>query len=109
MGGLRVVGRVSELNSIPAQFRLEQNYPNPFNPSTMIQYALRSNSQVTLDVFDVLGRRVAELVNRPEAAGYYEIEFKATNLSSGIYFYRIMAQGEDGNSFNQVRKLILMK
>jgi hypothetical protein len=96
-------------SEIPEKFSLSQNYPNPFNPSTMIQYALRSNSQVTMDVYDVLGHRVAELVNGQEAAGYYEVEFNATNLSSGVYFYRIKAKAEDGSSFNQVRKLILMK
>ncbi len=72
-------------------FTLFQNYPNPFNPSTSIRYALRHRSHVTLTVFDILGQRVAELVNGDIDAGYHEVKFDATNLASGVYFYRLTA------------------
>jgi len=86
------------------QFVLEQNYPNPFNPATNIQYAVSRRQFVSLKVYDVLGNEVAILVNEEKLAGNYEIEFDAGNLSSGIYFYRLVA-----SSFIQTKKLILMK
>lgn len=76
---------------IPVEFGLSQNYPNPFNPSTMIQYQLPENSKVTLQVFDVLGREVATLVNEQMEAGYHQVSFNASNLASGMYIYRLQA------------------
>ncbi|HBZ37957.1 MAG TPA: T9SS C-terminal target domain-containing protein, partial [Balneola sp.] len=68
------------------------NYPNPFNPSTVITYAVPQNGTVRLEVFDLIGRKVATLVdNERKAAGWYQITFDASNLASGIYFYRIVA------------------
>ncbi len=93
----------------PIEFALSQNYPNPFNPATTIEYALPVDARVTLEVYDVLGRRVAELVNGYVATGYYAAEFDASTLASGVYLYRIKADGIDGKSFNHVRKLVLMK
>lgn len=96
---------VSDENSaLPEEFALRQNYPNPFNPSTTINYQLPKNSLVTLKVFDVLGKEVAELVNEMKDAGYYDVKFDASKLSSGIYFYRITAE-----SFIATKKLLLMK
>jgi hypothetical protein len=91
------------------QFELEQNYPNPFNPSTKIKYSIPSNlkretSNVSLKVYDVLGKIVATLVNEQKPAGAYEVEFDASNLSSGIYFYRLVS-----GSYIQTKKLILLK
>ncbi len=88
----------------PLNFNLSQNYPNPFNPSTSIKYSIPSASQVTLKVYDVLGNEVATLVNEEKNAGSYDIQFNASELSSGIYFYTINA----GN-FSATKKLMLMK
>ena len=88
----------------PLQFSLEQNYPNPFNPSTVISYQLPIAGLVTLRVFDLLGNEVATLVNEYRTAGSYEVEFNASLLSSGVYFYKLST-----GSFTQTKKLILMK
>ncbi|SMO75833.1 alpha-amylase family glycosyl hydrolase [Gracilimonas mengyeensis] len=76
---------------LPEAFRLNQNYPNPFNPSTVISYQLAGNSEVSLKVYDMLGREVAELVNGRKTAGSYEVSFDASQLSSGMYIYRLKA------------------
>ncbi len=88
----------------PDKFELNQNYPNPFNPTTKIKYSIPKTSNVELKVFDILGRKVAELVNEEKPAGNYTVDFNASKLSSGIYFYRITS----GN-FTQVKKMILLK
>jgi len=87
---------------------LEQNYPNPFNPSTIIRYQLSANSSVKLEVFDMIGRRVASLVNAEQAAGRYEVNFNASNLSSGVYFYRLQATSLQG-SYTKMMKMLLVK
>jgi predicted GH43/DUF377 family glycosyl hydrolase len=89
---------------IPTQFSLSQNYPNPFNPNTTIMYSIPKQSYITLKVYDILGREVAALVNEDKPSGNYQVEFNAADLSSGVYFYRIQA-----GSFNQVRKMMLIK
>jgi len=89
---------------INKECQLLQNYPNPFNPITIISYSLPVSGQVSLKVFDVLGREVALLVNEQKEAGIHKIEFDAKNLTSGIYFYSIQA----GN-YSETRKLILQK
>lgn len=89
---------------IPQTLELNQNYPNPFNPTTNIEFALPENSQTTLEVFDMLGQRVATLIDQPMSAGTHSINFDASYLTSGIYIYRIQA----GNSV-QTRKLTLIK
>jgi len=88
----------------PGAFSLKQNYPNPFNPSTAIQFALPKRSEVTLKVFNVLGKEVAALVNEELPSGEYKVLFKSEDLPSGVYFYRIKAEG-----FIQTRKLTLLK
>ncbi|MDX2130202.1 MAG: choice-of-anchor I family protein [Chloroherpetonaceae bacterium] len=90
--------------AVPREFALSQNYPNPFNPSTRIAYQLPSAASVQLEVFDVLGRKVATLVNSRQDAGRYEVPFNASQLSTGVYFYRIQA-----GSFNQTMKMLLVK
>jgi hypothetical protein len=75
----------------PTEFRLSQNYPNPFNPSTAIRYQLPVASRVKLVVYDILGREVAVLVNDHKDAGYHEVRFYASRLSSGVYFCKLQA------------------
>ncbi len=89
---------------LPKEFRLEQNFPNPFNPTTVISYRLSAVSQVTLKIFDVLGREVAALVNGRQNAGIYTVNFDASRLSSGVYFYRIVA-----GDHVATRKMLVMK
>ena len=86
------------------KYELEQNYPNPFNPSTSIKFAISNKQFVSLKVYDVLGNEVTTLLNDQKPAGIYEIEFDANNLSSGIYYYRIVA-----GSFTDTKKMILLK
>lgn len=93
----------SNLN-IPTEFNLEQNYPNPFNPSTVISYSIPQSSSVTLKVYDVIGNKVSSLVNQNQQAGKYDINFDASGLSNGVYFFTIIA----GN-FTSTKKMILMK
>ncbi len=83
-----VVSVESNKNNIsPTDFMLYQNYPNPFNPTTKIKYSIPKTSNVQLKVFDILGRKVAELVNEEKPAGNYTVNFNASKLSSSIYFY----------------------
>ncbi|MDA3860983.1 MAG: T9SS type A sorting domain-containing protein [Melioribacteraceae bacterium] len=95
---------IDENIEIPQVFSLSQNYPNPFNPTTVIQYSLSEVTNVKLKVYDMLGREIATLVNREQTAGVYNVEFNATNLSSGVYFYRVEA-----GSFVASKKLLLLK
>ena len=85
-------------------FSLSQNYPNPFNPLTSIHYAIGKRQFVTLKVYDILGNEIATLVNDEKSAGKYEVEFNASNIPSGVYFYRLQA-----GSFIQTNKMILLK
>jgi photosystem II stability/assembly factor-like uncharacterized protein len=95
---------VIKIITSPTKFALEQNYPNPFNPSTSIQYAISSRQFVTLKVYDVLGNEIATLVNEYRNAGSYEIEFDASKLSSGVYYYQLRS-----GDFIQTKKMILLK
>ncbi len=91
-------------NEIPVSYSLSQNYPNPFNPVTAINYAVPKQSLVTLRVYDILGREVAALVNEVKAPGYHTVDFNASNLGSGVYFYKL----ESGN-FTDIKKMIVIK
>ena len=95
--------------STPAEFSLKQNYPNPFNPSTKISFSLPVNSRVSLNVFNVLGQKVASLINGNISAGEKEITFDASRLTSGIYFYRLDAVSVEGKKFSSTKKMILTK
>ena len=88
----------------PLTFKLEQNFPNPFNPSTQIRYKIAENDFVSLKVYDLLGNEVATLINEVQSAGSYQVNFDATRLSSGIYFYSIKT-----SRFNFTRKMQLIK
>lgn len=100
----QMITSVEDQNDIPISFNLSQNYPNPFNPSTKINYSITEFSQVALKIYDVLGTEVATLVNEEKPAGNYEVNFNASQLSSGIYFYKLQA----GN-FVSTKKMLLIK
>jgi len=93
---------------LPTEFSLAQNYPNPFNPETTIPFALPTRANVKLSVYDLLGREVATLVNGTMEAGSHTVNWNASDLSSGVYFYRLDAQAGEA-SFNSTRKVVLMK
>ena len=95
---------VEDGENLVLSYNLDQNYPNPFNPATQIQYSLLEAGNVTLKVYDMLGREVQILVNENQNAGTHVVEFNAKNFASGVYLYRLEA-----GSFVQVRKMILMK
>jgi subtilisin family serine protease len=98
---------INDPPAVPVAFALEQNFPNPFNPATVIRYAVGGSGTpvlTRLHVFDVLGRKVAALVDEPQAPGDHEVRFDATPLASGVYFYRLVA-GEN----TATRKMILMR
>ncbi len=100
----------NELSQIPKEFALHQNYPNPFNPSTMIQFDLPQRSVVTLKVYNLIGSDVLTLIdNRVMEAGVEIVEINSQNLASGLYFYRIVAEGADGQNFISVRRMIILK
>ena len=90
--------------TIPNKYSLSQNYPNPFNPVTKISFAIPKQSMTTLKIFDVLGREVMSLVNEVKQPGEYIVDFDGTNLSSGIYFYKLEA-----GTFSDVKRMMLIK
>jgi hypothetical protein len=95
---------VRQVSNAPVDFALEQNYPNPFNPTTNINFSLSRASNVSLKVFDIIGREVATLVNEYKAAGSYNITFDATNYASGVYFYQLTS-----GDFSSIKKMTLVK
>ena len=100
------ITRVNNINSNinPLYFKLSQNYPNPFNPSTVINFSLFKSNKVSLKIYDLLGCEVSTLVDEYKSAGNYSVDFKANNLSSGVYIYKLQA-GE----FVKSQKMILLK
>jgi hypothetical protein len=99
-----LIGIQNISTEVPGNFELGQNYPNPFNPVTKIKFALVKSGFVKLSVFNLLGQEVEILVNEDLKAGEYEVTFNALKLTSGVYFYRITADG-----FSQTRKMVLIK
>jgi hypothetical protein len=99
-----VTGVEHKPNTNSENYELYQNYPNPFNPTTTIRFTIPHRSNVTLKVYDMLGKEIATLVDEEKNPGSYEVKFDASNLPSGVYFYKIKA-GE----FTQTKKMILMK
>ncbi len=91
-------------NNMPATFELSQNYPNPFNPTTTIRFSLPISSNVKIIIYNAVGQQVQTLINRFYSPGNYTIQWDATNMASGIYFYRIEAK-----NFNMVKKMVLLK
>jgi photosystem II stability/assembly factor-like uncharacterized protein len=90
--------------SVPLEFELFENYPNPFNPVTTIKYDLPNASDVSLIIYDILGRKVKELVNTKQQAGRYEVQFNALNIANGVYIYHLIA-----DKFISSKKMILLK
>ena len=88
----------------PVDYKLSQNFPNPFNPSTMIEYSIAAAGNVEIKVYDVTGREVQTLVNQLQNPGSYNVLFNASNLSSGVYFYKLVS----GN-YSDIKKMILVK
>lgn len=99
-----IITEVSEKNEIISEHLLMQNYPNPFNPNTIIKYSIPKLSLVTIKVFDLLGKHLQILLNKQQPSGNYEVEFNGSNLSSGIYFYRL-----ETSDFVMTKKMILLK
>ncbi len=95
---------LSQALEVPTDFALEANYPNPFNPETTIRFALPVASHVVIEVYDVLGREVARLVDGEMGAGHHTVVFEGRGLASGIYIYRMVS-----GSFEQHRTMLLMK
>jgi hypothetical protein len=93
-----------EINDLPKDFSLSQNYPNPFNPGTVISYSLPSSSNIKLIVYNTLGQTIKTLESGYKTAGNYSFNFNASDLPSGIYFYKLEA-----GSFSQIKKMILIK
>ncbi|MBM4165522.1 MAG: T9SS type A sorting domain-containing protein [Ignavibacteria bacterium] len=103
------ISGVAELGGIPKVFSLEQNYPNPFNPSTIIEFHLPQQGFVTLNVFDVLGNNISTLLHQEFSAGNFAYEWNASDVPSGIYFYRISVAHENHLQYSKTNKLILLK
>ena len=103
--GQYIADAISDYKQLPLSYQLEQNYPNPYNPNTTIEYSLPQASNVTINLYNILGQRIKQLMTglRKEA-GYHQIEWDASRISSGIYYYRIEA-GE----FQDVKKMILLR
>jgi len=98
------VSGLNIVNQIPEQFLLYQNYPNPFNPITTIKYSIPKTSNISLVVYDVLGREITTLVNEEKLSGNYTVQFNGSNFSSGVYFYVMRA-----DNFIDTKKFILLK
>ena len=108
----KVVNReiINDKEIIPTRFELSQNYPNPFNPSTVISFALPTESKVKLQIFNTLGEEITTLVDETRAAGTHNFKWNASNLASGVYIYRIQAESiADAKEFSSVKKMVLMK
>jgi hypothetical protein len=109
-----VVNSVDAVENIPLNYWLDQNYPNPFNPSTQIKFALPVNADVKITIYNLLGEVVKQLTAIDMNAGSHSVQWNADDdignkVSSGIYFYKLKANGVDGSEFSQVRKMILLK
>jgi len=99
-----IIGVQSISSEIPSSFSLSQNYPNPFNSMTKVKFQIANSGKVKITVFDILGKEVATLVNEPLQPGTYETTFDASNLSSGIYFYKLQTK-----NFSETKKMTLKK
>jgi hypothetical protein len=102
-GGVTFIGKDNNITN-PNEFILSQNFPNPFNPNTTINFSVPKQSNVTIKVYNILGKEILTLVNETKPQGNYKVEFNADNLSSGVYFYRMKT-----NEFTQTKKMLLVK
>ena len=96
--------------AVPKDFAVSQNYPNPFNPSTKIDYQVPVDAKVILEVYNIAGQKVIELINQEQSAGFYTVDFGASKLASGVYIYRLAAIDKaTGNNFSSIKKMMLLK
>ena len=102
---MTLTGAKDITDQTPEDYTLAQNFPNPFNPTTIIKFYLKQSGKVKLDVYNIIGQKVAELVNQELTAGFHEVNFNASGLASGVYFYKLNA----GDKFLSVKKMILEK
>ena len=102
--GAHLITNTKKKLSVPNRFKLWQNYPNPFNPATKIKFALPKSGFTKIVIYDLLGRETRTLINQEVEAGYHELLFDASNLSGGVYFYKI-----ESGEFQQTKKMIVLK
>ncbi|MEI7811356.1 MAG: T9SS type A sorting domain-containing protein, partial [Ignavibacteria bacterium] len=102
--GTKLLDVEKENSASVSSYSVSQNYPNPFNPTTNIKYSIAKSGIVSLKIFDVIGKEVAVLVNQYQTAGTYHVQFDASHLSSGIYFYKLQS-----GDFTSVNKMMLIK
>jgi len=101
---------VNNYNSeAPTNFSLRQNFPNPFNPSTKIRFEIPKQSQVKLSVFDITGRLIETLMDEPLGTGNYELQWNGQRFSSGVYFYRLIVSSNEGKTFTETKKMLMIK
>ncbi|HRF66768.1 MAG TPA: T9SS type A sorting domain-containing protein [Ignavibacteria bacterium] len=98
------VGLINYNNQVPSNFSLQQNYPNPFNPVTTIKYDILTEGFVKLAVYDILGRELKSIISQNQKPGTYTVQFDGSNLSSGVYFYKLQANG-----FTETKKMMITK
>jgi hypothetical protein len=113
-GSFKLSDAVETDITLPKNFELSQNYPNPFNPSTRINYSLPFDSRVTIEVYNIAGERLGQIVNEEQSAGYYSANFSSSalnrNLASGVYIYKLNAVDKStGNAFTSIKKMMLLK
>ena len=108
-GSFKHSGTVEVDFTSPTEFNLLQNYPNPFNPTTTLQFTLPFDASVMLNVYNLVGEKVAEVINEELAAGLHKIQFNGENLSSGLYLYKLNVFGKDGSKYSAVKKMTLLK
>lgn len=104
-----LITEVTNTSTVAESFKLSQNYPNPFNPTTNIRFTLPSNGNVTLKVYNTLGKEVSALVNSNLSMGEYTVDFNAKDLTSGLYFYKLEFKGLNGNYISDIKKMMLVK
>lgn len=97
------------ISKVAEKFSLQQNYPNPFNPMTTIEFSIPENSYISLDVYDILGRKVTSAINENLESGSYKYIFDGSELSSGIYYYALTAIARDGNTYTSTKSMVLIK
>ena len=113
-GEVNSVNPDKDKNLLPEEFALSQNYPNPFNPRTSIEFSVPIDANVTLTIYNLLGQVVTTLVNEEVSAGHYSTVWNGADnngfqVSSGIYFYEMKANGNNGTAYTQMKKMILLK
>jgi hypothetical protein len=111
--GIEELGGVTAIdypkNGMPQEYQLSQNYPNPFNPTTKIDFVLAGAGHVQIEVYNVLGQKIATLINEERVAGPHTVDFDASDLSSGLYFYKIQVKSSNAVQYQAFNKMILMK